>query len=136
MTAPAAFPDLAPMDVGGRASRVRAAAAAAGCDALVVTNLVNVRYLTGFTGSAGLAWLGPDELVLVTDRRYAEQVHSEIGCSGADVRIEITNDEPRELLVAAAVAAGRIGLEAAAVSWADQRKYDEWFGPAELVTED
>ncbi|MCY4272270.1 MAG: Xaa-Pro peptidase family protein [bacterium] len=133
MTAPAASPDLAPMDVGGRASRVRAAAAAAGCNALVVTNLVNVRYLTGFTGSAGLAWLGPDELVLVTDRRYAEQVHSEIGCSGADVRIEITNDEPRELLVAAAVAAGRIGLEAAAVSWADQRKYDEWFGPAELV---
>ncbi len=133
MTASAASAGLVPMDVGGRAGRVRAAAADAGCDAMLVTNLVNVRYLTGFTGSAGLAWLGPDELVLVTDRRYAEQVHSEIGCSGADVRIEITNDEPKGLLAAAAVGVGRIGLEATSVSWADQRKYGEWFAAAELV---
>lgn len=125
-------PVLVPMDVAGRAGRVRASAADAGCDALLIANLVNVRYLTGFTGSAGLAWLGPDELVLVTDRRYDEQAESEASQAGVDVRIEITNGAPKELLAAAAGGVDRIGLEAASVSWADQRKYTEWFG-VELV---
>lgn len=125
--------NLAPMDVAGRADRVRAAAADAGCDALVVVNTVNVRYLTGFTGSAGLVWLGADELVLVTDRRYTEQSEAETSQAGATVRIEITNDAPKEILAAAAAGVGRIGLEAASVSWADQRKYAEWFSEAELV---
>ena len=51
------IPDLAhlpPMDVAARAARLRAALDDAGCDALLVTNLTNVRYLTGFTGSAAL----------------------------------------------------------------------------------
>ena len=40
---------------------------------LLVTDLVNVRYLTGFTGSNGLALIGPDTRVFVTDFRYVEQ---------------------------------------------------------------
>ncbi len=124
---------LVPMDVAGRAERVRAAAAEAGCDALVVVNLVNVRYLTGFTGSAGLAWLASDEIVLITDRRYAGQSEAETSQAGVDVRIEITNLAPKEILAAAASEVGRIGLEAASVNWADQRKYAEWFEGAELV---
>ena len=121
------------MDVAGRADRVRAAAAEASCDALLVTNLVNVRYLTGFTGSAGLAWLGPDELVLVTDRRYGEQSEAETGQAGVNARIEITNRAPKEILTGAAAGVSRIGLEAASVSWADQRQYAEWFDTTELV---
>ncbi|WP_419925887.1 M24 family metallopeptidase [Candidatus Poriferisocius sp.] len=126
-------PDLVPMDVAGRAGRVREAAADAGCDALLVSNLANVRYLTGFTGSAGLVWMGADELVLVTDRRYGSQSATEAGQAGASVRIEITNDSPREILAAAAAGASRIGLEADSVSWADQRQYAEWFSTAELI---
>ena len=47
---------------GGASSRrrVRAGLRDAGCDALLVTDLMNVRYLTGFTGSAArLLVLGP-----------------------------------------------------------------------------
>lgn len=132
MTKPEISPDLVPMDVAGRSERVRAAAVKVGCDALLVTNLVNVRYLTGFTGSAGLVWLGADEVVLVTDRRYADQAESETDRAGVDVRIEITNDAPKEILAAAATGVGRIGLEAASLSWANQRQYIEWFS-AELV---
>ena len=132
MSEPASSRNLVSMDVARRAERVRAAAAA-GCDALVVVNLVNVRYLTGFTGSAGLVWLGPDELVLITDRRYAEQSEAETSQAGVEVRIEITNAAPKEILTAAAVGVGRIGLEAASVSWADQRQYAEWFSASELV---
>ena len=133
MTEPEVDRSLVPMDVAGRSGKVRAAATEAGCDGLLVTNLVNVRYLTGFTGSAGLAWLGPDELVLITDRRYAEQSEAETSQASLDVRIEITNDAPKEILAAAATGVGRIGLEAASVSWADQRKYAEWFEAAELA---
>ncbi|MCY3635897.1 MAG: aminopeptidase P family protein [bacterium] len=125
--------DLVPMDVAGRADRVRAAAGEGDCDALLVTNLVNVRYLTGFTGSAGLVWLGPDELVLVTDRRYSEQSEAETGQAGVDVRIEITNRASKEILTGAAAGVSRIGLEAMSVNWADQRQYAEWFSTAELV---
>ena len=132
MSEPQVSQALVPMDVAGRSERVRAAAAEAECDALLVANLVNVRYLTGFTGSAGLVWLGADELVLVTDRRYAEQAESETNRAGVEIRIEITNDAPKEILAAAATGAGRIGLEAASVSWATQRQYAEWFS-AELV---
>ena len=121
------------MDVAGRADRVRAAASDANCDALVVVNAANVRYLTGFTGSAGLVWLGADELVLITDRRYGKQSEAETGQAGVDVRIEITNSAPKEILTGAAAGVSRIGLEAASVSWADQRKYAEWFDGAELV---
>jgi Xaa-Pro aminopeptidase len=42
-------------------------------DALLVTNLINVRYLTGFTGSNGIVVLGPEARVFVTDFRYVEQ---------------------------------------------------------------
>ncbi|MGH2942970.1 MAG: M24 family metallopeptidase [Solirubrobacteraceae bacterium] len=42
-------------------------------DALLVSNLVNVRWLTGFTGSNGAAVVGPDEPRFVTDFRYLTQ---------------------------------------------------------------
>ena len=42
---------LPPLEVPGRLDRLRAALPDAGVDALIVTNLANVRYLTGFTGS-------------------------------------------------------------------------------------
>ena len=57
---------LPPMAVAGRADRLRAALGDAGCDALLVTRLTNVRYLTGFTGSAGVLLVTAHELVLVT----------------------------------------------------------------------
>ena len=53
---------LPAMDVAGRVDRLRAAFDDAGCDALLVTKLVNIRYLTGFTGSAALLLVRPDEL--------------------------------------------------------------------------
>jgi Xaa-Pro aminopeptidase len=41
--------------------------------ALLVTNLTNVRWLTGFTGSNGWVAILPDRLVLGTDGRYGER---------------------------------------------------------------
>jgi Xaa-Pro aminopeptidase len=46
-------------------------------DALLISCGPNVRYLTGFTGSAGLLLLLPDRTLLITDFRYREQAPEE-----------------------------------------------------------
>jgi len=45
---------------------------------MVVTHLANVRYLTGYTGSNGLALIGPDRRLFLTDFRYTEQAEAEV----------------------------------------------------------
>lgn len=47
-------------------------------DALLVTKLANVRYLTGFTGSSAMVILSPPESVFFTDGRYGEQSRHEV----------------------------------------------------------
>lgn len=62
--------------------RRRAAAEVAGrsADGLVVSALVNIRYLTAFTGSNGLLLLGADgSSTLLTDGRYRDQAEVETG---------------------------------------------------------
>ena len=49
------------MDVAGRAARVRSRFDDAGIDALLVTHLPNVRYLTGFTGSSAMLLVTTEE---------------------------------------------------------------------------
>src|SRR2546425_5944543 len=48
-------------------------------DALLVTSRANIRYLTGFSGSAALAVATRADLLLVTDFRYDEQARAEAG---------------------------------------------------------
>ena len=50
----------------------------AGIDVLLVTNLANVRYLTGYSGSNGLAIVGPDTRTFITDFRYVEQAAEQV----------------------------------------------------------
>ena len=61
-----------------RAERLVELLPAEGVDLLLVTSLVNVRYMTGYTGSNGLALIGPDRRVFVTDFRYVEQAAAEV----------------------------------------------------------
>jgi Xaa-Pro aminopeptidase len=134
-TAPAAF---APLDVAARLGRLRARLADESLDALLVTKLANVRYLTGFTGSAGTLLVPSDESdapLFVTDGRYTEQSREQLGEAGVDARIEIglTAAAQRETLAAALGGRGRLGLEDESLTWADQRAYVEVFAGVELV---
>jgi len=129
---------LPPMNTSGRVDRLRDLLDGAGCDALVVTNLTNVRYLVGFSGSAGQLLVTADRAVFVTDGRYREQSADEIAAAGlADaVEIEIVGSEPDAAL--AAVVSGssglRLGLEADAVTWTAQRRWaNDLVSAAELV---
>ncbi len=67
-----------------RASRVEAlrrALALQQVDALLVTALPNIRYLTGFSGSNALVLVREGELLLLTDFRYQEQAALEVEAS-------------------------------------------------------
>lgn len=127
---------LPAMDVVGRVDRLLAAFEGAGCDALFVTHLTNIRYLTGFTGSAAYLLVQPGVLTFVTDGRYEEQAAGELGAAGVEAELVIgrTAAAQREALSEQAAGADRLGLEAEHVSWGDQRRYAaEWFPAAYLV---
>jgi Xaa-Pro aminopeptidase len=47
-------------------------------DSLLVTDLVNVRYLSGFTGTNALCLVGPDVRLFLTDFRYVERAQAEV----------------------------------------------------------
>lgn len=56
-----------------RVARLRALLSQTNGDAILVTNPVNRRYLTGFTGSAGVVLVSRSHAALVTDFRYRDQ---------------------------------------------------------------
>lgn len=62
---------LAPPDIlASRFDRLRKTLADLRLDALIVTSLPNIAYLTGFFGSAGLALVTAEDIRLISDMRY------------------------------------------------------------------
>jgi Xaa-Pro aminopeptidase len=115
-----------------RAERLASALEAAGVDLMLVSNLVNVRYVTGFTGSNGLALIGPDTRVFFTDSRYTEQAEHEVDSEFE--RITVAND-----LITAAVehlpeGSVRVGFESESTTVAALEHARELFPDrAELI---
>ncbi len=78
---------------------------------LFVSDLTNVRYLTGFTGTNGACLVGADELIFFTDFRYTERAKTEVAQ-------EWERPEAERELVPQIVARmkGRVGFEDAKLS--------------------
>jgi Xaa-Pro aminopeptidase len=137
---PRTVADLAPMDVVGRLDRLRALlrgpAGGEAYDGIVVSNLTNVRYLTGFTGSAAVVLVTPDATVLVTDGRYRDQSAAELSAAGVRAEVVVTGSGADAAVGERAADLGveRLALEADSVSWSAQRRWaGEWFPSGELV---
>lgn len=102
-----------PARTAARRDALRATAARRGLDAVLVTNLLNVRYLTGFTGSNGALLLRTDPSpshpdVFGTDGRYTTQAAAQVP------EVEVLVDRATVSALAAAAVrggAGRIGFE-------------------------
>jgi Xaa-Pro aminopeptidase len=99
-----------------RRHALRALLAAADLSALLVTKPVNVRYLTGFTGTYGALLLLHDRTLFFTDGRYRHQAAAEV--PGAEVVLA-----SGDLIgaVGGAVRAGGndLGFEPAGLTWAE-----------------
>jgi len=100
-------------------------------DALVVTKLANVRYLTGFSGSSAMTLHAPAESVFFTDGRYDEQSRHEVPDLPRVVTMEnlagSIHDHLRRLGI------GRLGFERHAVTVAQLQRWQEIFEGVELV---
>ena len=100
-----------------RHALVRDAIARAGLDALVVTSLPNVLYLTNFTGSSGIVVVEAERLRFVTDFRYVSALAASRGapheCPDLDVVVVDGSYDATLASVIASVAGRRVGFEAA-----------------------
>jgi Xaa-Pro aminopeptidase len=106
---------------GERQAALRVALDEAGLDALLVTHLPNVRYLTGFSGSAALLLVRPDATTLITDFRYAAQAQEEAG-GAASVEVDRKSVWERLGRVLGAVPPGALGIESQAVTVRDAER--------------
>jgi Xaa-Pro aminopeptidase len=92
-----------------------------GVDALLVTHLPNIRYLTGFTGSAALLLVGPDRTVLITDFRYAMQAPAE-AAGAAEVEVDQKSVWDRLARVLGSWPGGTLAIEAHALTVRDAER--------------
>ena len=90
-----------------------------GCDALLFTDLVDVRWLTGFTGSNGWAVVLADGLILGTDGRYGARARAETASAGATVHAETTRAALHDRLAASLRGAARVALDPSTTSQAE-----------------
>lgn len=98
-----------------------------GLDALLVSHLPNIRYLCGFTGSAGALAVAGGEAKLFTDSRYATQASGE--AVGASVRVVGGDPQIGAAKWLRSVTARRIGFEAARVTVAAREALGRAAGP-------
>lgn len=112
-----------------RIARIRERLQAEGADVFLISSPVNRRYLTGFTGSAGLVWVSRTKQAILTDFRYLEQVKAE--CPGWElVRIENYIDALDELIKGENVSS--IVFEEEHVTVKQLRDWQERFSSVEL----
>jgi Xaa-Pro aminopeptidase len=122
------MPELAIVPYAARRDAVRAHLLDAQVDALLVTDLRNVRYLTAFTGSAGavLVALDRERDHLATDGRYAEQ--SALQVPDLPRTISRKRDWVREALVPG----GMLAVEGT-LAWSDARDLQALLGEDAVV---
>jgi Xaa-Pro aminopeptidase len=132
--------------LAARVRRVREAVASSGCDALVVSNLRNIRYLSNFDGSSASLLMTASRLYLLSDFRYSAAVLSLLGSPGAPpdaefLCVEGSYDEALAQLLVRACPGGRVGIESAHMtvkqhSWLSERLSGSTSAPPVLVPTD
>jgi Xaa-Pro aminopeptidase len=113
---------IPPPDVlAARLERARVLPGSLQLDALVVTHLPNVFYLTGFAGSAGTVVLSGTGLSILVDGRYREALADRVFENHDGLRVKVVppgggSAEESLLAMLAEAGHGRVGFEAAHLS--------------------
>src|SRR3989449_2208992 len=106
---------------------------------LVVTSRANIRYLTGFSGSAAVVAVTRADVLLVTDFRYDEQARAE---AGAVARVEVDSSSVWDRFFKELATLGlltMLGYEAHALSVHDAERFAQagkawrWMPTTDLV---
>ena len=108
-------------------------------DALLISQPVNVTYLTGFSGDSSALILSPRRALLISDARYTTQITEE--CPGLEVHIRQVSQTLQQAIahVLHKLGCRAVGFESAHLSVADLEKLSElavsvaWKGGTERV---
>ena len=113
-----------------RIEKLRALMEKAIIDAYLVTSPANLRYLTNFTGTAGMALITLEQAFFITDFRYIEQASEQI--QGMTI-IQHQGDIVSEILkLMESESVNVLGFEDAVMTYADYSIFEEVIG-AELA---
>ncbi|MBI5188126.1 MAG: aminopeptidase P family protein [Nitrospirae bacterium] len=91
-------------------TKIRDVLANKGIDGFLVTDITNVRYMTGFTGSSGFLMINEKRNIFFTDFRYKEQAEKEI--AGWEISIEKGERQKTVINTARTFNINRLGVEA------------------------
>ena len=118
---------MPPLEIAGRCARVRKRFEQS--DALLVSDLNNIRWLTGFTGSNGWLLLTPDDTVLVTDGRYGDQATAQLAQAGVDGRVIVGLSSAAifDTLAAEVAPLPSVGFEAAHLTYEQFQRFEGLF---------
>jgi Xaa-Pro aminopeptidase len=122
-----------------RRDSVRHALIEEGLDALLVSQPINVTYLTGFTGESSHLVLGRDRAILVSDSRYTEQILEESPGLDAAIRPPAQTLYQATADVIGKLGYGNIGFESSHFTVAEFQTLSElsktvsWKGAADRV---
>jgi Xaa-Pro aminopeptidase len=111
------------MDYKARQQRLRKRLDDLNLDALFITHLPNIRYLCGFTGSAGVLVVTRSQSVFFTDGRYTQQARTEVASAKTVVARRNTFAEAANWLLGSKVR--MVGVEAEHLTVAAQRTLKE-----------
>ena len=99
-------------------------------DGILFTDICNIRYLTGFTGSEGLLMAGRDEARLLVDGRYTAQARMEVcGISVFEYADKLQGIEQ----AAAKMGLSKIGFEPSRMSVGDYNRLSARLKNANLI---
>jgi Xaa-Pro aminopeptidase len=127
--------DIMPgVDHAGRRARLAARFDELGVEALLMTRQVNVRYLTGFSGSNGQLMATARGGIFLTDSRYEEQSRREV----PDLRTELYQRDliPRLGELCREEGLRRIGFESGGLTHRTWRRLEQEDGLDLVATED
>ncbi len=113
--------------------KLRAVMAEKQIPALLVSQIDNVQWATGFSGSNGFLFITPTEQRFVTDSRYTLQAQEQV--PGVPIAIYDSKMDANEFLAKQASEMGlrQIGFEADAITYSSHRKLAEKFNGTQLI---
>ena len=100
----------------------------ADADALLVTGVANVSYLTGFSGDSSALLIGPSVRVLISDSRYQTQIAEECPGLEADIRTQKTKQPDQIASVIGRAKPAKLALESHIISADEFAKLSDTIG--------
>ncbi|WP_080845188.1 M24 family metallopeptidase [Cytobacillus gottheilii] len=114
----------------GKIEKLRSKFSELGIDGMLITSSYNRRYMSGFTGSAGVVLISQEKALFITDFRYVEQAGKQ--CEGYEI-VQHTGVIPAEVEEQVKkLGISKLGFEQDYVSFASFKTYEKAVS-AELV---